>query len=370
MELQLRPVTPGDAPRIFALHEVTSPLEQARSWTTWEARWRWAHVENPWVQDGVPVGFVAAQGETLVGHLGLVPVPLRRGDSRFIGQASEAFLVDPTVQGQGLGRKLAQRAWDDEAVPIPVTFTATPTSTHLFEKFGALPAPLALSQRRLGVLQGSALATRLAAGAGSVGRVMRLPGARALLGGLAGAAFTLARARRRTPAGWKVAPLDPADPELAALADRCHDPRTLRVDIDARYLAWRYLDAPATFREGIQVLGMRGPDSALVALLVVEELPREDWGGRFATLMELVAPAEHRADVLALLLAYGRERRWSALRSPYLCPAWDLACSRAGFLPEARVTNRTVIKQVPALPDAASWSGDAGAYEIGMGCRW
>ena len=37
---------------------------------------------------------------------------------------------------------------------------------------------------------------------------------------------------------------------------------------------------------------------------------------------------------------------------------------------EAVSETHTLVKQVPPLDDARRWSGDAGAYEIGMGCRW
>lgn len=96
MTIELRPVVPDDASRIFALHEATSPQDQARDRSSWEAQWRWTHAENPWIQPGVPVGIVAEEaGAWVVGHLGLTPVPLRKGRARFVGQASEGFLVDP-----------------------------------------------------------------------------------------------------------------------------------------------------------------------------------------------------------------------------------------------------------------------------------
>ena len=41
------------------------------------------------------------------------------------------------------------------------------------------------------------------------------------------------------------------------------------------------------------------------------------------------------------------------------------ACMR-----EALSETHTLVKQVPPLDDAAHWSEDAAAYEIGMGCRW
>jgi len=371
MALRLRPVEPEDAPRVHALHEATTPQEGGRPWPAWSARWRWMHLDNPWRLDGVPVGIVAEDGDRIVGHLGLTPVPLCRGARTFVGQASEGFLVDPSRQGQGLGRLLAERAWRSRDVPLPVTFTATPASTHLFEKFGALRAPLALSGTRLGVLDARAFAARLASGGGAVGRALRLPGARASARLVAAAAFGVPRGLRRPPRGWRVESLAADSPEIDAVAAAAREPGVLAVAIDTAYLAWRYETAPVHPGGGYALLAFRDAGGDLIAFAAIEERLHPDWRGTLATLMDLVAaPPLPPSDLLATLLAHGRARGWVALRTPYLTTAWDRLCRRTAFVQEKRPPVFTVLGPVAELGDAASWVGETSAYALGMGCRW
>lgn len=373
MALSFRPVEPDDARRVHALHEATTPQEGGRPWETWWERWRWCHLDNPWRREGVPVGIVAESGDRLVGHLGLVPVPLWRGQDDFVGQASEGFLVDPDAQGQGIGRQLAERAWGPGALPMPVTFTANSTSTHLFEKFGAVRAPLALSQPRLGILDAGAFTARLRAGGGAVGRVLRIPGVAAAVrttgSGLLRALWWARRARTGLPVVTLNTSADRA--EIDSVANSTRDPRVLSVATDARYLEWRYEATPAADRENVALLGFRDGNRRLRAVAVVEARTHPDWGGTFATLMELVTPrTERSADLLAHLIHHGRAQGWVALRTPFLSPAWDHACRSFGFLREQPRPIYTVVKPVGPLADAGSWAGDLGAWSLGFGCRW
>ena len=373
MALSFRPVESDDARRVHALHEATTPQEGGRPWETWWERWRWCHVDNPWRREGVPVGIVAESGDRLVGHLGLVPVPLWRGQDSFVGQASEAFLVDPGAQGQGIGRQLAERAWGPDALPMPVTFTANATSTHLFEKFGAVRAALALSQPRLGILDAGAFTARLRAGGGAAGRVLRIPGvaaaARTVASGLLHAFWRARRARTRLEVVTLRASADQG--EIDSLADATRDPRVVSVATDARYLEWRYETAPPSQRNGSALLGFRDSSGRLRAVAAIEARRHPDWGGTLATLMELVTPrTERSADLLAHLIRHGRDHGWVALRTPFLSPAWDQACRSFGFLREQPRPVFTAVKPVGPLADAASWAGDVGSWSLGFGCRW
>lgn len=373
MSLSFRPVELGDARGVHALHEATTPQTGGRPWDAWWERWRWCHWDNPWRREGVPVGIVAEDGDRLVGHLGLVPVPLWFGQDSFVGQASEGFLVDPGCQGQGIGRQLAERAWGPEQLPMPVTFTANPTSTHLFEKFGAIRAPLGLSQPRLGILDAAAFTARLRAGGGTVGRALRLPGAtviaRAAASGLLRAIWLVRRQRTALEIAALSASRDRAEIDSVAAASRA--PRILSVATDAQYLAWRYGATAVPQRERNHLLGFREPTGRLRAIAVVEERPHPDWGGTLATLMELMAPrTETAANLLIHLVRHGRSRRWVALRTPFLSPAWDRACRSFGFVRERPTPIYTVVKPVAQIADAAAWVGDLGAWSLGFGCRW
>lgn len=358
---------------MHALHEATTPQEGGRPWDAWWERWRWCHLDNPWRRDGVPVGIVAENGKQLVGHLGLVPVPLWRGGDAFIGQSSEGFLVDPGCQGQGIGRQLAERAWGPGALPMPVTFTANPTSTHLFEKFGAVRAPLALSQPRLGILDAAAFTARLRAGGGAVARALRAPGVAAAARAAAGALLRGLWLARKPRADLEIVALSGPEEraEIDAIAEASRSPQVLSVATDAQYLTWRYENAPGGQWERYRLLGFRDRSRQLRAIAVVEERPHPDWRGILTTLMELVAPRTERPiELLSHLVAYGRGRGWVALRTPLLSPAWDRACRSSGFLRERPPPVYTVVKPVAQLADAAAWAGNLDSWSLGFGCRW
>jgi hypothetical protein len=105
-------------------------------------------------------------------------------------------------------------------------------------------------------------------------------------------------------------------------------------------------------------------------VVALAERHHEEWGGRFATLMDLVARPEDEARVLATLLDYGHTRDWVALRVPFRSPSWDRICARSGFAREAENRIHTMLTAGQAFPDAASWVNELDRYALGMGCRW
>jgi GNAT superfamily N-acetyltransferase len=370
MSLLIRAMTSADAEGVYALLQSAMP-PGGRSWPDWHARWRWSHASNPWRIEGVPVGLVAERDGRVVGHLGLTPVPLVWEGATLVGQASESFAVSPALQGEGLGRRLAEAAWESSRVPQPVSFTANATSAHLFAKFGGVVAPADVNRTRLAPLEAGALVARLRSGSGRLGRLAGLPGvsptARMLamlwIGGL--------RASTRAPRGWTVEEIDAGHPELEKLAESARRPGVLEVAIDARYLAWRYQTTPPGGSEHYHLAGLRDSSGELRAVAALGERAHAHWKGRFAQLMELISdPQAPSLPLLAALLEYGRARRWVALRIASLSPQLTGASRRLGFVAEAPSSVFTVVKPVRRLAGILHSLSKAEGISLGLGCRW
>jgi predicted N-acetyltransferase YhbS len=370
MSVSLRPVaTADDAQAVHALLERASPVG-GRDWRDWHARWLWTHESNPWRLPGVPVGIVAESEGRIVGHLGVTPVPVAWQGETLVTQAAEAFAVDRAWQGKGLGREISAAVWASD-VPQPVSFTANPTSVHLFRKFGANRVPSAVDRTRLAVLEAGALVERLRSGRGRAASALRAPGAAALARALAGLWIRGFRTRTRAPRGWSVSALDSRAPEVERVTRAGLRPEVFSVALGADYLAWRYEQAPPGLCERYQLVGVRDGAGVLRAVLALEERRHPEWGGTFTTLMDASAdPEAVPAAVLGSVTEYGRARGWVALRVPLLSPAWNAACARFGFLAEAPPTVATVVKPVGKLAGLAAWVDDASHFSLGQGCRW
>ena len=365
MDVSFRPVAAHDAVAIHALLEDTMPVG-GRDFAEWNARWEWSHHASPWRAPEVPLGIVAEQHGELVGHLGLTPVPLQVGGRPVVSQASESFVVSGKVQGQGLGRRLSAAAWDSSDVPQPVSFTANPTSTHLFEKFGGLVAPPKVNRTRLGVLDAQALVRRLR-------RSGRVAGGRAIDQCLRWAASAWIGGHRlttRPPRGFDAVGIDCSEPQLDAMSG-WQDAEFVSPFVDREYLHWRYEAAPKHLRDRYHVVGVRDASGSLRAVAAIDEHAHSSWGGCFAQLMEFRRDPEVRdRAMLACVLAYGRARGWVALRLPYLAPGFDAAARSTGFVREPRSSVSAIAKPVRALAELAPRIGGRTGLAFGMGCRW
>jgi GNAT superfamily N-acetyltransferase len=370
MALSIRPVTPADADGIYALLQSAMPAED-RARSSWHARWLWSHVSNPWRIKEVPVGFVAESDGRIVGHLGLTPVPLVWEGETLVGQCSESFAVSTDTRGQGVGRRLSQAAWESRDVPHPVSFTANPTSRHLFARFGGVAALANVNRTRLAALDASALVARLGAGRGRLGRLLDLPGVRPIVRTSTALFIRGLRVGTRAARGWTVEGIDSGHPQLEKLAASARRPGVLAVAVDARYLAWRYEAAPPEISDRYHLVGLRDPSGELRGVAAVGERAHGQWDGTFAQLMDLVCDPDAPAlSLLASLAEYGRARRWVALRIPSLSTKLNRASLRLGFVAEATPSVFSVVKPVGSLAGVLPSLSKLEGISLGLGCRW
>jgi len=88
-----------------------------------------AHLPLDGARDAFAVGFVAEDGETIVGAVALELYP----DSALL----RSLVVDPTVQGQGVGGRLVQAAIGEaQRRGVGAIYLLTTTAGHFFPRFG------------------------------------------------------------------------------------------------------------------------------------------------------------------------------------------------------------------------------------------
>ena len=368
MAVEIRHASSNDAEHIYHLVKNILPVPNRDAWLT---RWYWLHVENPWLRRDTPVGFVAYDGTHLVGHLGLVQVPVRWRGVEIVCNSSETFAVHPAYQDRGIGYQLATRAWDSPAVPQPVSFTANDASTRLFEKCGGKIAPPAISSIRLGILDADAFIHRLQSEGGVLGRTTLLPGFT-----LPTRFITRAYLNWRLHSidhlhGWSIDEIDSGHPHLENHCASSFQDNLLSISVTPDYIKWRYDNAPPGTGVTYRILSIRDHSGELSTVAVLGERQQSDWAGIIGDLMELVlAPAADLTRVLACLFSYARSRNWVALRSPFVSPEWDRTCRLTGMVSHKGSSNdRTVIKPVDLLQTASEVISLTSHLNIGMGCR-
>ena len=368
MTVQFRSVRPGDLERIHNLIQDVLPVKNREEWISY---WRWLHQDNPWLRKEIPVGFVACDGDHIVGHLGLNPVPVSWNGREVICQSSETFAVDPAYQGRGIGHELASRAWDSHIVPQPVSFTASAISTHLFAKHGGKAAPAVVNSIRIGILDIDAFLHRLQSKAGMLRRTTVIPGI-ALPARLIARWFLKVKMRRIHNVGdWSIEPIDIGHPLIEDLCMSSPRRNSLGVSVTPDYINWRYERAPLITGESYHTMSIGDRSRYPRAIAVLGEHIHSDWNGVMGDLMELVLdPEVDLLRVLACLITYGRSRNWVAFRSAFVSPEWDHTCRRAGMVRHWDSTSeRTVVKPIGILQDTSEAIEFASSWNLGMGCR-
>ena len=368
MAVEIRHASSYDAEQIYHLVKNILPVPNRDAWLT---RWYWLHVDNPWLRKDTPVGFVAYDGPHLVGHLGLLQIPVRWKGVEIVCNSSETFAVHPTYQGRGIGYQLAARAWNSRAVPQPVSFTANEDSTRLFEKCGGKIAPPAISSIRLGILDVDAFIRRLQSEAGILGRTTMLPGFTLPTRLITRAYLNWRLYSIRNLAGWSIDEIDSGHPELENHCASSFQDNLLSISVTPDYIKWRYDNAPTATGVTYRILSIRDHNGELSTVAVLGERQQSDWTGVIGELMELIlAPAADLTRVLACLVSYGRSRKWVALRSTFVSPEWDRTCRLAGMVRHKGSANdRTMIKPVNLLQTASEVISATSHWNIGMGCR-
>jgi hypothetical protein len=127
----------GDGPAIHTLLTSCIPDVLPDS-ARWLARWRWQYWENPFRRER-PAGYVLADGDRVLGHLGAVHLPLRFRDAHVSGSVGADYAVcDEAVARGGMfaALELAQRLFADCKDCVVMATTANEKTGAVFGRFG------------------------------------------------------------------------------------------------------------------------------------------------------------------------------------------------------------------------------------------
>jgi GNAT superfamily N-acetyltransferase len=96
--------------------------------------WRWHFLEHPHIKLNEPPLWVVTCGSDIVGQLATIPVQLKAGDALRPAIWILDFIVREDFRGQGLGKRLVQRA--RESFPTMITLGINAQSAGLFRSLG------------------------------------------------------------------------------------------------------------------------------------------------------------------------------------------------------------------------------------------
>ena len=170
---------PEHDPELFALYAEVfggGNLERSRR------RYDWQYFENPNTPDDGPVIWMAREGDTLLGQMATMPLPMWWGDREVRASAGNDYFVRKSAQGRGIGIALSNR-WadeDDVALALGLTPSSYPLFKKLFTDVGPVPSYLkildatAVARKKWGALIGSVAGPLLSFG---LSLIVRGPGA-------------------------------------------------------------------------------------------------------------------------------------------------------------------------------------------------
>jgi GNAT superfamily N-acetyltransferase len=143
-ELTFRDGGPGDLAATFALHErALHDVAQRQGVLAADAQLTGADIDGAWARERSFVEFIAAQPGcyVLAESDGVLVGYGRTTQIGHVDQLTE-LMVDPSEQGEGLGRRLLERCWSTPATPDVarvVIATGAPSDLTLYTNFGVMP---------------------------------------------------------------------------------------------------------------------------------------------------------------------------------------------------------------------------------------
>lgn len=135
--LTLRPVEPHDGP---ALHDllINNLSDVLCDRARWLQRWQWQAWDNPF-RGQRSAGWVLADGDRLVGHIGAVYLPVCLGGAKRLGMIATDYVVAPDATARGgvfAGLQLAQAFFDAAGDLVALATTANDKTGAVFQRFG------------------------------------------------------------------------------------------------------------------------------------------------------------------------------------------------------------------------------------------
>jgi GNAT superfamily N-acetyltransferase len=216
---------PEHDPELFALYAEVfggGNLERSRR------RYDWQYFENPNTPEDGPVIWMAREGDTLLGQMATMPLPMWWGDREVRASAGNDYFVRKSAQGRGIGIALSNR-WadeDDVALALGLTPSSYPLFKKIFTDVGPVPSylkvldPTAVARRKLGSVAGT------------------------IAGPLLGLGLSLISRNPDLAKDIAVRPVDDFGDEYDDLWLRARASFATCVRRDTKYLRWKFLACP------------------------------------------------------------------------------------------------------------------------------
>ncbi|MGQ9649962.1 MAG: hypothetical protein ACUVXJ_07615 [Phycisphaerae bacterium] len=299
--LMPRPVRPEDAVSLhrFLVAELPDiPADHQR----WLARWNWQYRDNPFRQDR-PAGWVLADGERVVGHLGAVYVPVVVAGRSAVGAIGADYVVSQDalkIGGTFAGLQLAQTFFEGTSGCLHMATTANEKTGTVFGRFGCRPVEWTREFFRAS----TSLVQQIRTCRGGANRVVRrlMTGLLGVVGkNVLAAAYSLCRHRPALPVslGWQLdVGMAPLILEASSMQARIA-PAGFAVERSREFLDWRYLRHPDS--ASIRALLVRRREGDVIGAAVV--FIDQQQGRRLAYLEELTVAAGDEAAMHTLVCA-------------------------------------------------------------------
>ena len=308
-------------------------------------RWDWQYRRNPNAPPEGPLIWLAREGSTVVGQYATMPVRVSIGAREIDGSWGMDVMVAPERQRQGLGDALV-RMWDQHT-GASLGLGSSAASSGLFQKLawpnvGPVPCLVKpLSRRALRRPTWPVGLNRLVS-------YLTLPWVRLV--------------SRSRPLEGEVQPIRQFDERFTRLWNRVASQFGFVVRRDARYLNWKYIQAPH----------VRYAAAALVrdneaAGYVVYRHMREPQG-RVTLLVDFLADPNDAAGVLTLLRWIDREARAAdsdKIRVFALHEGFRKLLRKSGYYPVK--SSLDFVAKVNAVDVPADFYKDTDAWHVTLG---
>lgn len=200
--------------------------------------WRWHFLEHPQIKLNEPPLWVVTCGGDIVGQLATIPVQLKVADSARPAIWILDFIVREDFRGQGLGKRLVQRA--RERYPTMITLGINDQSAGLFRSLGWSDLGTIRRYHRL-----------LYAGNATEKAAKIMPVREAL--NLASAPLRWSTARSQPRQQYVARIIERFGPEFDAFWDRSSSQWVCAARRDPRTLAWQFERQPG---KTFEILGL------------------------------------------------------------------------------------------------------------------
>ncbi len=322
----------------------------------WRRRWKWQY-QSPSLPTEINY-CIAKHGDDVVGQYCLIPTPLWWAGREVKSAAGADVFLVPAARGMGAGRDLFVAAYH-QSLDVCVGVGLTDASHRLFQRLQWSELGMVPSLRKV-FRPGAVIENRLRRGHGLLGRLGVAKELPCML-------WSKAHRWANADSEVNVQRASSAGPEYDDLWVQCRSSYPMCARRDARWVQWRYLDAP----ERPYTLWEARRDGVLVGFAASRTIDIN--GLRCGLIEDLFAHATDRRvrrSMLAAVLEEFERDRIDLARTISLNREVLSSLREAGFVCNPRGPRLLVqcrLEDKSPLSDTGAWYMTYGDSDLGMG---